>query len=83
MPATYKKEQNRMRLENPEQFVKVGVNNSLSQTMDAKRLIKERNEDARFEELEELILETHCLDPRWESLVNEYNILATKINGCI
>lgn len=83
MPATYKKEQNRMRLENPEQFVKVSSSNSMSQAMDAKRLIKERNEDARFEELEELILETSCLDPQWESLVNEYNILATKINGRI
>jgi hypothetical protein len=81
MPNNFIKENKRMRETNPEKFTTVSVHNSLSQSLEAKKLISKRNEEARFYELEELILDTPALDPKFPGYVSEYNNLQIRLNG--
>lgn len=70
-----------MRETNPEKFITVSVHNSLSQSLEAKERIRKRDEEARFYELEELILDTPALDPKFPEYVSEYNNLQIRLNG--
>jgi len=79
MANNFKAENTRMRAEHPEQFTQVRGSNSLSQVMVANELIRRNRELKRFDELEELILETSALDPKFQEYVNEYNNLKIRI----
>jgi len=81
MPNNFRKENTRMRETNPEQFTKESSHNSLSQVFEAKERIRKQNEKSRFLELEELILETSSLDPKFAEYVSEYNNLDTRLHA--
>jgi len=52
---------------------------SLSQCMYDSQQQRKRRETERFYELEELILDTSALDPKFQEYVSEYNNLKTRV----
>lgn len=72
-------ETRRKKIDHPELFTQVSQSNSLSEAITARKNLKQKTRAERFEELEELILDTPSTDPQWSEYVSEYNNLNIKL----
>lgn len=79
MPDNYKIKRELYKDTHPEEFTKVSTENSLSSVMRAHENLKRKSRQERFDELEEIILDTPATDPKFEEYVSEYNNLKIKL----
>jgi len=80
MGNSYVAENKRKKTEHPELFTQVTQSNSLSDAIASRTLLKQELRAIRFEELEELILDTPPTNPKWSEYVSEYNNLKIKLH---
>jgi hypothetical protein len=79
MGANHKTQRDIYKEQHPEEFTQVSQGNSISDVMRSHEQIKRKSRQERFDELEEIILETPATDPKFEEYVSEYNNLKIKL----
>lgn len=79
MGANHKNARELYKENHPEEFTKVSQENSLSAVLKAHEDMKRKSRQERFDELEEIILETPATDPKFGDYVSEYNNLKIKL----